>query len=85
MFENKLDLYISNRLYQWWCSLSRWEVDIIKANQDIRDLMRIKDIAMWRVALEYGCAESTFVKKLRIELSKQEKEKIIKIIEQLKR
>ena len=47
--------------------------------------MRIKDIAMWRVALEYGCAESTFVKKLRIELSQQEKEKIIKIIEQLKR
>jgi len=60
-------------------------VDKLKANQDLRDLMRIANIPLWKVALEYGCAESTFVKKLRIELSQQEKEKIIKIIEQLKK
>lgn len=54
------------------------------ANQDIRELMKENRVYIWEVAQAYGCAESTFIKKLRIELSQEEKDKIIAIIEKLK-
>ena len=55
------------------------------ANQDIRMLLKSNRIYLWEVAQLYGCTESTLSKKLRNELPQQEKEKIIKIIEQLKK
>lgn len=54
------------------------------ANQDIRKLMKENRIYIWEVAQVYGCAESTFIKKLRVELPQEEKEKIIAIISELK-
>lgn len=54
------------------------------ANQDIRDYMREKRVYIWEIAQAYGCAESTFIKKLRFELSQEEKDKIIAIIDKLK-
>ncbi len=55
------------------------------ANRDLRDLMKRNRVYIWEIAQEYGCAESTFIKKLRFELSQEEKEKIISIIERLKK
>lgn len=54
------------------------------ANEDIRRLIFDCKIPMWKIAYEYGCTDTTFSKKLRIELSHEEKEKIISIIENLK-
>ena len=54
------------------------------ANQDIRELLKHNRIYLWEVAQLYGCTESTLSKKLRIELSQEEKEKIIAIIDELK-
>lgn len=54
------------------------------ANQDIRKLLKNNRIYLWEVAQLYGCTESTLSKKLRIELSKDDKEKIIDIIKQIK-
>lgn len=54
------------------------------ANQDIRELMKENRVYIWEVAQLYGCAESTFIKKLRVELSQEEKDKIIAIIDKLK-
>lgn len=53
-------------------------------NKDIRNLMKINRIYLWEIAQLYGCTESTLSKKLRIELSKEDKEKIIDIINQIK-
>lgn len=54
------------------------------ANEDIRRLIFESNIPKWKIAKEYGCTDSTFSKKLRDELTKEEKEKIVSIIEQLK-
>ena len=54
------------------------------ANQDIRRLIFETNIPMWKIAKEYGCTDSTFSRKLRFELSQEEKEKIIAIIDKLK-
>lgn len=54
------------------------------ANEDIRRLIFESNIPKWKIASEYGCTDSTFSKKLRAELSQEEKDKIIAIIEKLK-
>lgn len=53
------------------------------ANEDLREEMKISNIPVWKIALEYGYTDSAFSKKLRKEFSKSEKEKILKIIEKL--
>lgn len=53
------------------------------ANQDIRELLKRNRIYLWEVAQLYGCTESTLSKKLRVELSNEEKAKIIDIINKL--
>lgn len=55
------------------------------ANQDIRELLKINRIYLWEVAQLYGCTESTLSKKLRIELPQEEKDKIIAIIDIIKK
>lgn len=52
-------------------------------NKEIRQLIFEKNIPMWKIAKEYGCTDSTFSRKLREELSIEEKEKIISIINKL--
>lgn len=56
---------------------------IKKANQDIRNKMENNHIRYWQVAYELGITDSMFSRKLRIELSDKEKEKINKIIDNL--
>jgi len=55
------------------------------ANQNIRNLLKENRIYLWEVAQIYGCTETTLCKKLRVELSKIEKEKIISIINEIKK
>ena len=54
-----------------------------EANEDIRKLIFDSKIPMWKIANKYGCTDSTFSKKLRFELSQEEKEKIKEAIKKL--
>lgn len=56
---------------------------MIKANQDIRSRIKQNNIKYWQVALKYGVNDVTFTKKLRVELSPKEKNKINYIIDKL--
>ena len=44
-----------------------------EANEDIRQLIFESKIPKYMIAREYGCTDSTFSKKLRFELSQEEK------------
>lgn len=55
----------------------------MKANQDIRNKMENNHIRYWQVAYAYGIDDVAFSKKLRKELSEDEKEKILNIIDNL--
>ncbi len=45
-------------------------------NADIRNEIRQSGLCFWQVAEQYGCADTTFSKKLRHELPNDEKNKI---------
>jgi predicted XRE-type DNA-binding protein len=49
-------------------------------NKDIRKLIEASNMKYWQVAYKLGITDATFSKKLRFELSKEEKEKIKEII-----
>lgn len=53
-------------------------------NQDIRHAADAANIKLWQVAEELGITDSTFSRRLRRELSGEEKAQIMGIIEQLK-
>lgn len=55
------------------------------ANTDIRTLAKQSNIKLWQIADKLGLTDITFSKKLRKELSKDEKAKIKSIIEELKK
>ena len=50
-------------------------------NKEIREAIASAKIRYWQVAEAYGCTDSSFSRKLRKELSQEEKEKIFSIIE----
>lgn len=52
-----------------------------KSNDDIRKALEDNNMAQWRLADLLGVSEGTLGRKLRHELSDEEKQKIIKIIE----
>lgn len=52
-------------------------------NEGIRRAIVRSGLCYWEVAQAYGCAESTFSRKLRHELSDDDKTRIHKIIAQL--
>lgn len=54
-----------------------------KENQDIKALADSKHIRMWMVADCFGMSEGSFCKKLRYPLSDSDREKIIRIINDL--
>ncbi len=56
---------------------------VTKANNDIRTLARVKDVKLWEIAKELKTTDSYFCRKLRIELSSDEKKRIIGIINQI--
>lgn len=55
------------------------------ANQEIKRLANKKCVRLWEIADKLGVNDGNLSRKLRRELSKEEKEKIINIIEELKK
>jgi hypothetical protein len=53
------------------------------ANQDIREEIETARLRYWQVAKKYGCADTTFSKKMRTEMTAAEKDEIRKVIAQL--
>lgn len=51
-----------------------------KSNSDIRKSLKDNDMTQWKLAELLGVSEYTLVRKLRHELSIEEKEKMIKLI-----
>lgn len=54
-----------------------------KANADVRDAMRKKRIPAWAVGAELGVHENTVLRRLRFELSTQDKQTFFRIIDKL--
>lgn len=54
-----------------------------KANTDIRLLMRKKKVPVYAVGAAMGVHENTVFRRLRIELSDQDKQEFIRIIDEL--
>lgn len=52
-------------------------------NLKIRDKARIENVPLWEIANALGIADTTFSKKLRFELSEDETQKILTIIDKL--
>lgn len=58
---------------------------IKKANMDIREAANKAHVFLWQVAAEYGMNDGNFSRKLRLELPQEEKEKILAIIDRLRK
>lgn len=54
-------------------------------NQDIRRSATENRVKLWQIAAALGITDSTFSRKLRKELQKEEKSKIFYIIENLRK
>ena len=57
----------------------------MKANMEIRNAAKKDGIRLWEVAAVCGINDGNFSRKLRQELPREEKEKILVIIDQLAR
>jgi hypothetical protein len=55
------------------------------ANEDIKKEIRHSGVLFWKVALKFGCADTTFSRKLRKELPEQDKNEIRSIIKELRK
>lgn len=55
----------------------------MKANIKIREKARSNGVRLWQIADALGIQESAFSKKLRKELSEEDQEKIMSIIDDL--
>ncbi len=54
-------------------------------NIKFKQLLKDNRIYLWEVANKYGCTESTLSKKLRTELSQNTYDKLLKILDELKK
>ncbi len=52
-------------------------------NTDIRKYAKTHGVRLWQIADELGISEITMSRKLRYELSEDEKQKILEIIDEL--
>ena len=52
----------------------------MKANEDIRERMRSKEIPAWKIAKKMNVHENTIVRWLRVPLESEKKKQIEKII-----
>ena len=57
---------------------------MVLANQDIRNAARAAKVPMWAIADKQGIGEISLIRRLRHELSKEEKLEILKVIAELK-
>ena len=56
---------------------------MVRANAEIRDLMRKNRIPVWAVAAASGIHENTLLRRLRFELPTSEREHVLRIVERL--
>ena len=54
-------------------------------NDDVKKVIHDSNFKFWQIAQRLSCNDGNFSRKLRKELSKEEKEKIIEIISDLKK
>lgn len=52
-------------------------------NVEIKEYARTHGVLLWRIADKLGITDSYFSKKLRYEFSAEEKQRIVKIIDEL--
>lgn len=52
-------------------------------NMDLRQKAKEKGVFFWQIAAEMGISEPTMTRRLRFELSEQEKQKYLSIIDNL--
>lgn len=52
-------------------------------NKEIRDYANAKNVKLWQIAAKLGINDGNFSRKLRFELSEDEKEKIKAIIHEI--
>lgn len=52
-------------------------------NKDIKEYARQKKVKLWQVAMAMDMQDSNFSRKLRVELSQEEKQRIKDIIDKL--
>ncbi len=55
----------------------------MKSNQDIRDYAASHKVLLWECAEKLGMADTTFSKKMRRELPRKEKQKILFVIDSI--
>lgn len=55
-----------------------------KANCEVRTAARIAGVMLWQIASLLGVSESTMTRKMRTEMTAEEKDQILAIIENLK-
>lgn len=53
------------------------------ANNEIREMAKAAGVRLWRIAARLGINDGNLSRKLRVELPKEEKEKILTIIDDL--
>ena len=54
-----------------------------QANEDIRQYAKEKNVHLWEVAQQYGCNDGNFSRRLRKELTEDEKKHIRETINQI--
>ncbi len=54
-----------------------------QANTEIRKTAKEANISLWEIALKLGISEATMTRKMRCELSEEEKKKVLTIINEL--
>lgn len=55
----------------------------MKANIEIRTRLKETNIPQWRLAEQLGQSEGTFCRKMRHELSEEEKQQVLRVLEEL--
>ena len=56
---------------------------MLQANQDIRSAAKAANIPLWKIADAMNCSEPTITRKLRREMSAEEKTIFFSVIQQL--
>ena len=56
----------------------------VQANHDLRAELRAAAIPLWAVAEKLGCCENTVIRKLRTELSAEDKQAFVQAIKDIK-
>lgn len=57
----------------------------MSANREIREKAKANNVRLWQIAEQVGINDGNFSRKMRKELPQQEKEKILKIIDDLRK